>query len=119
MKRPVHFEILAEDPAKLAEFYKAVFDWEVADWGGGDQMYWLATTGADTEPGINGAFMGRALNQSVINTLEVESLEEATSKIEAAGGKVVHGPNEVPGQGTHAYFADPEGILFGVMQPAN
>jgi len=119
MMRPVHFEILAEDPGKLAEFYKAVFDWEIADWGGGDQIYWLATTGADNEPGINGGFMWRSLDQAVINTIEVGSLEEATSKIEAAGGKIVHGPNKVPGQGMHAYFADPEGILFGVMQPAS
>ena len=112
MKRPVHFEILSEDPAKLAEFYKAVFEWEIADWGGGDQTYWLATTGSDTDPGINRGFMQRSLDQAVINTLEVDSLE-------VAGGKIVHGPNEVPGQGTHAYFADPEGILFGVMQPVN
>lgn len=119
MKRPVHFEILAEDPAKLAEFYRAVFGWEIADWGGSDQTYWVATTGPDSEPGINGGFMGRALDQAVIITLEVESLAEAASKIEAAGGKVIHGPNEVTGVGTHAYFADSEGILFGVMQPAN
>jgi len=119
MKRPVHFEILAEDPKKLADFYQAIFGWEIADWGGGDQTYWLATTGPDDEPGINGGFMFRSLDQAVINTLEVESLEETTRKIEASGGKVVHGPNEVPEVGTHAYFADPEGILFGVMQPAN
>ena len=119
MKRPVHFEILAEDPKTLAGFYEAVFGWEIADWAGGDQSYWLATTGPDTEPGINGGFMGRALDQPVINTLEVESLEDAMSKIEGAGGKIVHGPNDVPGVGIHAYCADPEGILFGVMQPAS
>jgi predicted enzyme related to lactoylglutathione lyase len=119
MKRPVHFEILAEDPAKLATFYGSVFGWEIADWGGGEQTYWLATNGSDTGPGINGAFMGRELDQAVINTLEVHSLAEATSTIEAAGGKVVHGPNEVPGVGTHAYFADPEGILFGVMESSS
>ncbi len=120
MKRPVHFEILADDPKKLADFYARVFGWEIADWGGGEeQTYWVATTGPDGEPGINGGFMHRAFDQAVINTLEVESLEEATREIEAAGGKVIHGPNEVPGVGTHAYFADPEGILFGVMQPAS
>ena len=79
----------------------------------------LATTGPDDEPGINGGFMHRSLDQAVINTLKVESLEEITRKIEAESGKVVHEPNEVPEVGTHAYFADPGGILFGVMQPAN
>ena len=118
MKRPVHFEILADDPEKLAGFYGTVFGWEIASMGGGEQSYWLATTGPDGEPGINGGFMNREFDQAVINTVEVDLLEAATAEIEAAGGKLVHGPNEVPGVGTHAYFADPEGIIFGVMQPA-
>ncbi|GMR11587.1 MAG: hypothetical protein BMS9Abin28_2423 [Anaerolineae bacterium] len=46
--------------------------------------------------------MYRAFDQAVINTLEVESREEATCEIGAAGGKVVHGSNAVPGVGTHA-----------------
>ena len=85
---------------------------------GGEQSYWLVTTGPDGEPGINGGFMSREFDQAVINTVELDSLEAATEEIEAAGGKLVHGPNEVPGVGTHAYFADPQGIIFGVMQPA-
>ncbi len=48
MKRPVHFEILAEDPGKLAGIYETVFGWEVADWGGGEQSYWVPTTGPRT-----------------------------------------------------------------------
>jgi len=118
MKRPVHFEILADDPKKIAGFYETVFGWEIANWGGEEQTYWLATTGPEGEPGINGGFMNRVFDQAVINTLEVESLEETTREIEGAGGKIVHGPNEVPGAGTHAYYSDPEGNLFGVMQPA-
>jgi predicted enzyme related to lactoylglutathione lyase len=37
--------------------------------------------------------------------------------VEVNGGKLIHGPNEVPGVGLHAYCADPEGKLFGMMQP--
>ncbi|GMR11586.1 MAG: hypothetical protein BMS9Abin28_2422 [Anaerolineae bacterium] len=33
MKRPVHFEILADDAKKLADFYARVFGWEIAGWG--------------------------------------------------------------------------------------
>ena len=117
MVRPIHFEILANEPGKLASFYESIFGWEIARWGGDDQTYFLATTGAEGTPGINGAVMGRHFEQAVINTVETESLESMTAAIEAAGGRVVHGPNEVEGVGTHAYFADPEGNLFGVMQP--
>lgn len=52
MNRPVHFEILGDDPAALAEFYRGVFGWEIATWEG--QGYWLATTGAAGTPGIDG-----------------------------------------------------------------
>ena len=33
MNRPTHFEILGEDPAKLGEFYKEIFNWDIAVWG--------------------------------------------------------------------------------------
>jgi predicted enzyme related to lactoylglutathione lyase len=68
-------------------------------------------------PGIHGAIMHRHFSQAVINTVEVDSLEETLQKIAAAGGKKIHGPEEIPGVGTHAYCEDPEGNLFGVMQP--
>lgn len=117
MKRPVHFEILADSPEKVAEFYKEVLDWDVATWGEGEQTYWLLTTGPDETPGINGAIMARSFEQAVINTVEVESLDEMLKKVSVAGGKTVQGPNEVPGVGFHAYCADPEGNLFGLMEP--
>lgn len=116
MGRLVHFEILAEDPQKVVDFYKSVFDWEIATWGDGEPSYWLLTTGADDAPGINGAIMGNSFPQKVINTIDVDSLDEMLEKVEAAGGKMVHGPNEVPGVGLHAYCEDPDGILFGMMQ---
>jgi len=37
--------------------------------------------------------------------------------VEAAGGTKIHGPSEIPGVGTHAYCADPEGTMFGLLQP--
>ena len=117
MKRPVHFEILADDPVKIAGFYKDIFDWEISTWGEGEPTYWLVTTGPDDEPGINGGIMGREFDQAVINTLEVESLDETLKKIEKAGGQKVHGPNEIPGVGMHAYCSDIEGNLFGVLEP--
>ena len=117
MKRPVHFEILADDPKKTAGFYESLLGWEIATGGGGEQSYWLVTTGPDDVPGINGGIMQRSFQQGVINTLEVESIEDMLKSVEANGGKLIHGPNEVPGVGLHAYCADPEGNLFGMMQP--
>jgi hypothetical protein len=116
MMRPVHFEILAEDPEKAADFYRTVLGWEIAAWPG-QQSYWLVTTGPAGTPGIDGGIMHRHYPQAVINTIEVKSLKEILAQVETAGGKTVHGPNEIPGVGLHAYCSDPEGNLFGLLQP--
>lgn len=116
MGRLVHFEILAEDPKEAVKFYESVFGWEIATWGGDEQTYWLVTTGEDKDPGINGGIMGTELPQRVINTIDVESLDEMIEKVKAAGGKLVNGPNEVPGVGMHAYCEDSQGVIFGMMQ---
>jgi hypothetical protein len=113
--RPIHFEILSEEPQKVADFYKQVFDWEIATWDG-PQTYWMATTGAASEPGIDGGFMGRAFDQAVINTIAVESLEERIEAVRQAGGALIHGPNQIPDVGLHAYCQDNEGIIFGMLQ---
>jgi uncharacterized protein len=115
MNRPVHFEILGNDPARLAEFYGAVFGWKAATWEG--QGYWMLTTGQPDTPGIDGGLMHRHFEQPVINTMAVASLDHALATVAANGGSKVHGPNEIPGVGTHAYCADPEGNLFGLLEP--
>jgi predicted enzyme related to lactoylglutathione lyase len=115
MNRPIHFEILADNPEKVIAFYQQVFNWQIAGWEG-PQSYWLATTGPEDTPGINGGFMNRHFQQAVINTIEVDSINDYLAKIEAAGGKKILGPREVPGVGLHAYCKDPEGSIFGIMQ---
>lgn len=118
MNRPIHFEILAGEPEKIASFYEDVFGWKTSSWPDGEQAYWLVRTGQDA-PGIDGGIMGRHFEQAVINTVQVASIEGTIAKVEASGGKKVHGPEEIPQVGTHAYCADPEGNLFGILQPAD
>ncbi len=117
MPRPLHFEILVDDPERAVEFYGSVFGWEVAKWEG-PQTYWMVTTGPAGTPGIDGGLMHRHFQQPVINTIEVASLEETIRKVEEAGGKKVSGPQEIPEVGLHAYCEDPAGVMFGILQPA-
>ena len=116
MNRPVHFEILADHPEEVGKFYHEVLGWKIETWEGPIE-YWLVTTGEEGTPGMNGAIMRRDFPQAVINTIEVESLDETLKKVEAAGGKILGGPNQITGVGIHAYCADPEGNMFGLLQP--
>jgi predicted enzyme related to lactoylglutathione lyase len=116
MPRVVHFELAADDPERAVQFYQNVFGWQIQKWSG-PQDYWLATTGAQGTPGIDGAIMRRDPGMpAVVNTLDVESVDDAVAKITAAGGTVVAPKMTIPGVGYVAYCQDTEGNTFGIMQ---
>ncbi len=53
----VHFEIPANDPEKLAGFYRDLFGWSIERTPGMD--YWLINTVEEGQPGANGGMMKR------------------------------------------------------------
>ncbi|MDN5201472.1 VOC family protein [Fulvivirgaceae bacterium BMA10] len=113
--RILHFEIPSENPEKSMIFYSAVFGWEFNQWG--EQEYWLAKTGEDNVPGINGAIAKkREPNQPIINTLDVKDLDATAKAIESNGGQVVVPKMAIPTIGWLIYFQDPEGYVHGAMQ---
>ncbi len=114
MNRVVHFEIPSDNPEKSAEFYKAVFGWHTQKWGGMD--YWLATTGDNTQPGINGAIMKkRDPKQPVTNSIGIKDMDVTIKAIEANGGKMVVPKTSIPTVGYYAYFTDIDGNIMGIM----
>ncbi len=124
MNRLVHFEIMADDPQRCAEFYRRVFGWLFEKWTRSDVDYWLITTGPNDEPGINGG-MGKREKPGVCDcyaaylcTVGVESIDSTTEKIIASGGRVTREKMEVPGVGMLAMCQDTEGNNFGVLQAA-
>jgi len=114
--RVIHFEIEANEPKKVSQFYQDVFGWEFHQWG--ENQYWLADTGREPCPGIDGAVMKRIQPESAVtNTIHVESVDMSIKKVLNAGGKVCKPKFAVPGVGFVAYITDPEGNMFGMMQP--
>jgi predicted enzyme related to lactoylglutathione lyase len=109
MSRVVHFEVMAEDPARAVEFYTKVFGWQVTKWDGPED-YWLITTGADAEAGINGAIAHSRGEPALVNTIDVSSVDEFAEKVVANGGKVVVPKMAIPGVGYLIYCQDTEGI---------
>ena len=116
MPRVIHFEIPAEDPERAVHFYENVFGWKIEKWDGPTD-YWLVATGEDKEPGINGAITRREGGfQTLVNTLDVPSVDDFITKVTAGGGSVLMSKMVVPGVGYLAYCKDPEGNMFGMMQ---
>jgi predicted enzyme related to lactoylglutathione lyase len=54
--------------------------------------------------------------QPVVNTIGVEDVDTQCELITSAGGTIVMPKMAVEGVGYLAYFKDPEGSVFGVMQ---
>jgi predicted enzyme related to lactoylglutathione lyase len=126
MGRVIHFEIHAADTDRAERFYTEVFGWS-AQRIGGPVDYRLLTTGSDDRAGINGAILerrgpapgdGDPVNAYVC-TIGVDSIEETERAVPAAGGRQVVDRMEVPGVGLLSYFKDPEGNVFGALQPVS
>ncbi|MFA7308512.1 MAG: VOC family protein [Patescibacteria group bacterium] len=130
MNRPVHFEIHATDPEKIATFYSAVFGWEIKEWIipgvtlPEENRYWLVTTGPNGVEGINGGVVkrrgeapvgGEAVNAYVC-TMYVEDLDAILEKAIAHGGVLALPKMPIKGMGYLAYAKDTDGNLFGMMQ---
>jgi hypothetical protein len=87
--------------------------------------YWMLYTsavdekGAPTQPGaINGGLMKRPMPdaRAWMNYVTVPSLDDAITKLRAAGGTVLRGRTAVPKMGWFAVVADPEMNAFGIWQ---
>lgn len=117
MPKVVHFEIPADNPERAVQFYSSVFGWKIERWGGPVE-YWLAMTGSESEPGINGAIMRRQRSfTSVVNSIQVPSVEDFARRVTGNGGKIIAPRQTIPGVGYIAYSQDPEGNSFGLFQP--
>jgi uncharacterized protein len=119
MNRVTHFEIYTDDPEAVQPFYQDVFGWKFDKFEGGPIEYWLATTGGDKDPGINGGITRPREGQSpgTLNTIAVESLDRTMKNIERCGGKICVPKMAIPNVGWLAYAADPAGNVFGIMEP--
>src|SRR5437868_14234724 len=119
MQRVVHFEIYTNNPESVQPFYRDIFGWTFKKFEGGPIEYWLVTTGADNEPGINGGLTRPREGQSpgTINTIAVASLEQSIRKIEQRGGKICVPKMKIPNIGWLAYAEDPAGNVFGILEP--
>ena len=122
MPRVVHFEIQADEPERAIAFYSGLFGWKFTAWSGSE--YWLIDTGSEGA-GINGGLVRRrgpppVALQSVnayVCTIGVDGLDETLERAVASGAAIAVPKQAIPGVGWLAYAKDPEGNIFGILQP--
>jgi predicted enzyme related to lactoylglutathione lyase len=118
----VHFEIPADDPDKLAAFYRELFGWKIEKMPG-EAEYWSIETvavdekGRPKEPGVNGGMMRRVVPQQMpINYISVESVDDEIARAQRLGATVVVQKMEIPGVGWFAQLLDPQNNPFAIFQ---
>src|SRR5579872_4911420 len=116
--RVVHFEIEAEDKERAKKFYAQTFGWEMQQMGKDFNDYVVVMTGKQDEPGgINGGLYPKQGEKKEVNAfrciISVDNVEKSMEDVKAHGGKVVHGPDNIPNVGTFASCIDTEGNHFG------
>ena len=116
MTRPVvHFEIHGKDGAKLQEFYRSLFGWEID--ANNPMQYGMVTPGIGGPPeGVGGGITSSDAAPMVTIYVQVVSLDETLAKAESMGGKTVMPPMDIPDGPTMARFSDPEGNVIGLVK---
>ena len=117
MGRVVHFELPVADVDRAKAFYEKVFGWvlekQIESW----DTYLALHTGEEKEPGISGAFAKRqSESDTLVNTIDTGDIDNAITKVEANGGRITFAKCPISGVGYLAYFVDPEGNQWGMMQ---
>ena len=126
MNPVVHFEMPYENGDRVSKFYSQVFGWQMNMMDGDMGNYLLAGTTETDEnrmvktPGtINGGFFEKKpdwpAGTSVV--ISVKDINAAIKSINAAEGKVLGDPMDIPGVGKYVSFMDTEGNRVSILQP--
>ena len=115
MSHPVvHWEIGGTDPDALAGFYEKLFGWSMTDV---DRSYTLVETG---DGGLPGGLMRAPQGVPPYATIYVgtDDLARTLEHAVELGGVVVVPPTEVSASMSFAMFADPQGVVVGLLRQA-
>jgi uncharacterized protein len=112
-----HFEIYAEEPEQLAEFYRQLFGWRIDKAQAVD--YFFIDTMARQPGAVRGGLLPRPIKgpRSWVHYVHVEDLDAAAERVQQLGGRVVRVKSAVPKTGWYAILEDPQGNIFAVFQP--
>ena len=114
-------ELMTSDPAAALDFYVTLFGWQTQKMAmpGGD--YHVLNVGQTAVGGVmalppeaRAGGMPPAWG-SYVTVADVDATARRAAEL---GGKVVHGPHDIPGVGRMAVIVDPQGAALNVISYA-
>lgn len=112
----VHFEIPANDAAKLSKFYSDVFGWKFKKTEMEDMDYWMISTGPPGKSVGGGMYKRKGPQDTPRNFIGVKGIDKYIAAFKAAGGRELVPKMEVPSMGWSFIGADPEGNLIALWE---
>lgn len=114
--RIVNFHLPADDVARAAEFYRAVFGWTFRPFPDSPVPYMVLDESDESGPGIPAAITQRqAVVKAPTPTIDVEDIDQAMIHVATKGGQ--QGPVQtIPGIGRFGYAIDSEGNIIALLQ---
>jgi predicted enzyme related to lactoylglutathione lyase len=118
MSKFVHMELNTSDPEAAQKFYKAIFGWKSQKMKMDDGSVYIGIKAG--EESIGGIQKNPAPDAPPhwLGYVGVDSIKKTSAKVEKSGGRVLMGEMPIPNMGSLAVYADPQGAVFAVWQPA-
>lgn len=111
-------ELMTTDYEAAFSFYRALFGWEQVE------AHDMGPMGVYFIFGQDGRQVGGMFNKppgveaptAWLHYVRVENVDAAAARVTAGGGRILHGPADVPGGGRILQCTDPQGAAFALHQ---
>ncbi len=114
---PCWYELTTVDIDAAQDFYKSVVGWTWADAGMPGFDYRLASSEGDMVAGMMAPVPDGPAGSYWMPYFAVKDCDRTAAAIDKSGGSVCKAPDDIPGTGRFAIVTDPQGAMFGILQP--
>lgn len=113
---PCWYELTTPDPLAAGAFYHAVIGWEVEKAPMEGFEYFLARQGTAMVAGMSKPAMP-GIPPNWLTYFAVSDCDATVAAMLADGAGQIVPPSDIPGTGRFAILSDPQGAVFGLLQP--
>lgn len=113
----VWYELMTSDAAGARKFYPQVTGWGTEDWASSDYTMW--TSGGIPLGGIvrlREDQLQQGMRPNWMPYIEADDVDATARQAASIGGRVLFGPQAIPGTGRFAVLSDPQGAVFAIYK---
>jgi predicted enzyme related to lactoylglutathione lyase len=115
----IWYELTTPDVDAAKKFYPRFTGWGTQAF---DKDYTMWTTGGVPVAGLfrlTDEMAQQGVPPNWMPYVEANDVDETAAKAVSLGGKIMHGPDDIPGAGRFAVVQDPQGAVFGIYKSSN